>query len=1661
MLEIIWVANFGLENNIMPDLSTLHPDDLKYFHSLGYSDDEIAAAPYANEHSTNDVSKSHTIASNLKAHAGGLIGGGAGTLAGMGSGAALGEMIFPPGGGIPGAAIGGLIGGIGGGGLGGAAGQKIQEELTPADIYAQQQAEAEQSAAANPKTALATDITAGSLAAGFRPSGEVLTAGKGLIGRLVGKELTEEAKNALIGSSINAAAQPAINTGISLATGQGVPSGMDLGAQALGGALFGKQAKWAGKLTGHAPDEPSNDTTTTSDPSIKTTTTAPSLESLWNAKDDDGNYKIGNNYVKQNYLASEGIITPVPKTGDAATIAAIKTKNDAIRRSTDFDAMRAYLHNKEMEKTVLPEAQDDPDYKGGEMPEINNKWDTGTVKVEPKVEPPTDTTGGEMPETKSGMEGQEADTTPTAVGRPETAPELPVSGLNIEQPGLRDRDEVRAEQQRNFDPDELQEKMENTGSVHATPDTLHGGEKINMPIAAIAHIRSGNATTESVITHLANANGHPFQPLAKELLANMDDDSRKVKWSYNKLLDQKNAASRARSNYSSGSDKVNIGTESSTDARIVMEEAIHSMTSKKIPYFGGEGGRYYNNLKGYMESPDANPHVKDLIDCYFKTVKHLGVHDELFAPDKSYISEKNGTSEYVHIDSAGPAGDPDRAVKQLNLSGHTTKYALGDLHEFIAQAMKSPEFQKVLDSIPTKDNRTVMQKIVDAVRGMLGISKKNENMLDRVLRSSGELIKQDRPEKLKEKAQGEYLDSYDKNIPHLSKEQLMAYDKAEDSSKGDIPVKDKLERFEKSLSYSGLFSGEEFKNLVRHHELFLKAHGEGLFSDSNNQIHSAPPSSPAHATPANTNLPPDTYMSKFGTIIRAVIDKIRDHNDPRFIKTADAFQMAIDKETQLKGRWKNAIVQAGMNLSKGQRDRVAAAFEHDLVTKSKTGMAMLNSNEERQFYIKAHQLLDDSGAYRLAIGEPVVQAVSKGGKTIYIKRNLKQNPWYTPSMANQRVMDVYRSNVDHTAIANLDQVFHDYNTKQLGLTPSESAQRIANFKVAMQGSLKGSDISHQDYFNAHRKAQGTPLPPSFREQDPVRNLERYFDRSAIDASHYEHIEKNHEVMSALGQTQDAWGNKIKPTTGGGIANNQDVKAGLNHWRGEPVSPAEGNESSLSSLITSSFISGPALEAHKLISNVVSTLALAQNPILMARAISHGMTNIMSGYQHAVENGVVHLTARSISQMFSGSATMAEKMQSLARVIRKVSSLDDITTKVGGGLVQAMNEVIIPSKVSRANAGDVTSQLFIKRLDPTYVPGKNYSDSEMQQLASRSANYIHGTGDIRSLPGWMLNDSEFSGFFSLAHWSIAQTNNFMKNVYEPATRGDIKPLLAGVFGAAVGGYLIKELRQDIQGKKNPIPSLQEIQNSDQGLEGNKGLIAYNVIAAMQYAGFGGLLSQIAKYPFDFAYKNNPQGATFPMDEVAMDMGETLHYVSEAIANDPNVNWVDLAQAVSMHTLSTNFQLGRIAINQGINTGLIHGLPAEKKELQDKMAQLRRFDMVNGLPYNDIDQGSNPYMNLEQKKFKSTQDINQAMQMLPGLVSNIIDTYKDRPDVMMGKLKALKENQYSTFPSMEQMPISFMKYVGYLQRTEGPDAAQAEFQDYMKHKIVNEAKASAVP
>lgn len=1413
----------------MPDLNTLPPEDLEYFRKQGYSDEQIQNAKVINQPSSGDTNtpgELSTIGSNLKANAGRTLIGGGGAIAGMEGGAALGAMVPPPFDAVT-IPAGGIIGGIIGAGTGGVIGQEGQKAVMNPDTYNAWQQEAEAGANTNPKTALATEIIASAIASGGKPSTDALTAVKGLIGK---GAMSEEAKQALVGTLMNAGVNPAINSGVDYATTGQLPSAGDVAAQVAGGAVFSRQADWVKKLPGMnntvVPDETLPDANNGSNDQSLVESPIEPAQTQWIKKDDNDEYVVDNKRIKQNYLKMPGIIQKIPEDADPATRATLQTSNDSVRQSKDYDMMRQALHNQEAQKSVQSDNQEDTDYQGGTMPEVNNQWENPIVK--PTV--PEDTTGGEIPpQPANDLQGQETDTP--------TEEQQRIPSFNPSQDYLNMLDNMRQSEIRSTD-------QQKALSSQALIDRS---------------IPEGVIPKEQYPTVEPEPNGKPV---------------------------------------------------SQNTLRITKD----------------------NFLPSNIDRPEVRPEVSTPTDPNQPVTPVNTINQP-----KSFSDRANDLAD--RLDNLKSGINPNQ------------------LHAF--------------GIIPS-----VWDTGIDIAKGVI-------------------------------KAGGHIADAVDAMIKHIK------------ANHTGVPI----------------------------NEAAIRDHVTKELSPKN--------------TPAGQGIDINTYMGKSLSLTRSVIDSVRAIGTKSSKVLADAAQMAKDKETQLKGHYKNAIVQAGLKLNAVQKERVRQAFEHDLVNKSTDGINMLKSADERNFYNLAHQLLNESGQYRLSIGEPVVQVLSKGGKNVYAKRNLIQDPSYTPGMTNQRVTQTYRDNTDQSAIGDLDKEFHDYNTKVLGLSEKGSLERIANYKVALQGSLSKSNISQQDWFNANRKAQGIPLPPSFREKDPVRNLERYFDRFSVDASHYEFMEKNHDVLAALGESKDAWGNKVKSNLPPVSLKNPAIEHLTNGWKGDPISPAEGNGSSFSSLISSGFIAGPALEVHKIVSNVVKSAALSTNPVQLMHQLAYGLTHIKEGYQHAVENGVVKLTARSGWQMLDGASTGAERMQALARVIRQVSTLNDMTTKVGTGLVQAMNESIIPSKVLRANAGDVTSQLFIKRLDPTYSKGKIYTDAEMRQLASKSANYIHGTGDIRSLPGWMLNDSEFSGFFSLAHWSIAQTNNFMKDVYEPATRGDVKPLMIGVFGSAIGGYVIKELRQDIQGKKSPIPSLQEIGSSEKGLSGNKGLLAYNAISAMQYSGFGGLLSQVAKYPFDFIYKNNPQGATFPMDEVATDLGETIHHVSETIANDPNVNWVDLSKAVTMHVLSTNIQLARIAINQGINNGLITGLPAEKKMLSDKLAQLKRFDMVEGLPYGSPEPGSNPYMNIEQKKFKSEQNIGKAMQQLPGLVSNIMETYKDKPDVMMSKLKALKENNYSTFPSMDQMPMSFMKYIGYLNRMEGPEKANAELQDYMKHKMVNEAKASVVP
>ena len=1586
------------------DISKIPPADLQFFRSQGYSDSDIEQyAQPPQQQAPQQESKLQTIENILKAHAGGLAGG-SGAIPGMMYGSALGP---------PGTIIGGIIGGLGGSYLG----QHAQQAVESPETYSTQQAAAEQSAHQNPITAGLTDLTAGALASGGLPSPTTGVKGVGSIIKTIGSlgktALTDEGKNVAIQAAIN----PAISTGVSLAQGQGIPSLGSLAEDAAGGAMFAKSWLPQGR-TGVKETKP--DVTNKDEQQLPPEEKEEPATTKWNEQDADGNYLIGNKQIKQMYL--KRTVTPVDKTLPDVEQALAGTKNDSLRSRTDYDQMRQELHEQELVEQAKKEApqqktEEEPqktaeeDYQGGEMPSQKGWEPTPEVTSKSNVEK---ILGGESQLTSPTREvtqpqpqAQQKPITPNQarIINPETLLQSDVSRPEQIPTDIQDR--VLHNETEEMTPEEIaQEKMMTEKSAPQDDKPTYIGHQQDFtgktPGFAMFNLKTPIVDETGKVLHAAGSTVSEGTLKKNGVDYETPEKTKAIGSAQPHSPDHVQTSSSLMQHILSGKATVETVLHSLANtpnhpfqqlAKHLFEHA--DSVGKQVRIVSGhiaDGRSAYVRRNDSEHIEMHTPHLADsriLMEeiVHALTVKKLPEFGYKTGKDLAdayhkYIADPKGNSAVkellqAHMDTAkhrgqyenffgkmGTAGNADMSWGEHSLKGEPMYgYAMGNIKEFVAHAFKDLSFQRILNRLPSDvEGKSIWQKIKDAVSKLLGVPVQSRGMLEKVLDHSMDLIGQERPSR---------------------------------------------------------YAGE----------------------------------SVARSAPTEKDRPPASRLfGKLGNITKAVVDKVGELNHPGAKPLHDALKQTLNEQDSLRGRWRNAVVEAGQRLSPKDKLVINQVKNYELSQK-KSGAHLLQNDAQKNYYSVAKKAYSDNGDYRIKNNEPVMQ----NGQA----RLLKKDPSYWAGMANQKVEEVYRTNTDQQAISVLDKQFDLWNQQHLGLTPAESKNRIAAWKVALQGDLKGNTVSHQDYFNASRKAMGSPLPPEFREQDPVKNDARYFDRQAIDNSHYKFIESNPKAMAALGEQKDAWGRKITPYSEGSLANNGAVKSALQQFRGAHEGISEKNEASVSGLATSAFIANPALESHKVVSNQVKALAFAESPLQMARMLAHGMMNIKSGYQHAKENGVVKLSASSARDMLNGSLTASERMVGAAKAIRDVSTLGGLTTKVNAGLLQAQMEYLIPSKIQRANSGDKTAQEFIKNLDPTYTKGKDYSDTEQQALASQAANYIHGTGDIRSMPAWMMNDGEVSGFFKLAHWSVAQTNNFVKDVWTPAQRGDIKPLLFSVFGSVAGGYLIKELREDIQGKHSPIPSLSEIAAGEGGLAGNKSLLMYNAIAAMQYSGFGGLLSQVAKYPFDFAYKNSPQGATFPLDEVASDLAETLKNVSSSIANDPNINWVDLAAAVTQHMLSSNFQLTRIAINQGINNGLITGLPAEKKQLSDSMAKLRRFDMVAGLPYADMDAASNPYMNIEQKKFKSTQDVGEAMKELPSLVQNIMTTYHDKPDVMMSKLEALKQNQYSTFPSMEKMPLSFMKYVAYLQREEGPEAAQSELQDYLKHKVINEVKSSVVP
>lgn len=789
-------------------------------------------------------------------------------------------------------------------------------------------------------------------------------------------------------------------------------------------------------------------------------------------------------------------------------------------------------------------------------------------------------------------------------------------------------------------------------------------------------------------------------------------------------------------------------------------------------------------------------------------------------------------------------------------------------------------------------------------------------------------------------------------------------------------------------------------------------------------------------------------------ITRPLLDEVRRVGGESGDKLADSIQKYYTDKDSIYGRGIAPILNAAKGLSDSQIQKVENALIME--NRRKTSYRDILDSKQQDLYDAVRDSLRQKQEEQIEAGQPVTDIDSKGNIT---HRLPQVDPYYYPNKINPQVAEILTERPNSRAARNLEQDFIEYH-ESMGNSP-EQAQEKFNSIVEAYDTGEPNLTS----FGAVRKAEGIGLPDSWMRPGLLKNMNSYFNRVSADRAFHDNIETNPEVAKSIGINEDAYGRPWDETTPEpemDLEGVPEVKQVLDQIRGEPYDKDEA-KLKLWSRIASSLFLGPLTNIHIAASSVAKSLDYLGHEA--PAAITHALTNISDGYAKSLESGYSRKNLTRFRDILDINNTAQERLQAAANSISKINGRD-LTNYVTKGFLQNIGEWIINSKLIAAEAGDEHAQDIIKRVDPDWTPDKEYTPEQIQDLGSQFASIIHGAHDSRTLPGWMLKDTAIQPFFQLMSWNVAQTNAWLRHVWTPATEGNLTPLIMSTLGSAVGGYLIKEAREKLGDKKSAMPGLQDIINSSRGVKGNIPALAYSLMGMSSYVGYAGILSTAAKAAGDLWFKNIPQAAAFPLDEVVSSLAYRPAQAISALLNDKSIqspeDYINVGTKLATDLVKENIQFGRILTSWAARSPEL--MPTENyyKELNKKTSDLRRFKMVEGLPYEaQTASTGNPYMDLDEKKFKHSQDVGEAAQMIPGLIEDAVNKANGNYDVLRAELHKLKANSYETIPSWESAPQTFAKYMEFIRRRDGDEAANNLIADYLTHRAINEYKAKLIP
>lgn len=713
------------------------------------------------------------------------------------------------------------------------------------------------------------------------------------------------------------------------------------------------------------------------------------------------------------------------------------------------------------------------------------------------------------------------------------------------------------------------------------------------------------------------------------------------------------------------------------------------------------------------------------------------------------------------------------------------------------------------------------------------------------------------------------------------------------------------------------------------------------------------------------------------------------------------------------------------------------AFEKAMYELSPERRMMLGKHigqefDQRRFIKPSNEIAEAYNEYRQQWQKFWPDEANKAGHTIRSaggQRARLTDPYYGPfHIWNDNVRDIMTNKQGSPEYVKLqdDYIKQHVQAHQQNGVPLQEAQTraAAEFADEVRTMSVPYDPTAAGTFAGARKAQGIPLPDSWREYDIVKLIKSYDRRSAIDFAMQEHMERSPEIMAALGSKTFFNDQPIPAQIKAAIpdiSTDKSVQSILREMSGQPATKPDsvgaGASRGISALtigtvskateIPTTMIAGLRyLQASDYLPGTMKFIEkLADWSALQERSYASGLNKRDASQNMRQVSGVAENAAGFLNKFAEGvsSVTGLNKLESAART-----------------LAQGWGEVLVQINKNKAATGDKDAVRMLDTLSPDW---RTRSDAD---LAAQFGKLMQGSYDMTQLPAWML-ESGAAPYLTWSKWSAGQYSNFVKFALEPAMQGNVKPLIGQMLIGVMGGAAVDQIREWMNNREgrdvnwNELESWMQQNQGQLGAEGMKQL-SVKLLNIMQGVGTFGIAGDLAKMVTTAAVGGTAQGmATAPVANAVFDTSKKVAAALKAIDDGEDFGLV-LRQAMG-DVAKTHVQVARVWNNW----------TDEQENLRyDDRRQRRLFDELTGAP-TQAGTFSVNYGNLAEREFERGDITEKTGEEAFNLVSRARQEATSGEDYA-SRIRKLKTSQNAIMPSLERQPQKAARYLSFVEGAE---------------------------